>query len=69
MSNRKKWHGGGMYSIVPTRGPAKGVEMYYNRTMALLYNIDPGRIDPKVKPLGLKEMTEVLTSADATLTY
>ncbi len=47
----------------------KGVEMYYNRTMALLYNIDPGRIDPKVKPLGLKEMTEVLTSADATLTY
>lgn len=47
----------------------KGVDMYYNRTMALLYNIDPDHVDPTLRPLGLEEMTELLTSADATLVY
>ncbi len=41
----------------------KGVKLYYNRTMALLYNIHPETIDSSLTPLGLKEMTALLTSA------
>ena len=31
MSNRKKWYGGGIYSITPTRGPGKGAEVFYGK--------------------------------------
>jgi hypothetical protein len=47
----------------------KGVELYYNRTMALLYQIDPERIDARVRPLDLKGMAEQLTGADRVLVY
>ena len=48
---------------------AKGADLYYNGTMAVLYNIGPEQVDPIVRPLGLKDMTELLTSADAILVY
>ncbi len=47
----------------------KGVELYYNRTMALLYNIDPETIDSSLTPLALKEMAALLTSADRSIGY
>ncbi len=47
----------------------KGIEMYYNRTMALLYQIDPSRIDAAVKPLDLKAMARLLTTADRVIAY
>lgn len=47
----------------------KGVAMYYNRTMALLYNIDPKTIDSTLKPLGLKEMTSLLSSSNRVIVY
>ncbi len=48
---------------------SKGVDIYYNRTMAILYNIDLDRVDPTLEPLGLAEMTQLLTSTDAILGY
>ncbi len=47
----------------------KGVKLYYNRTMALLYNIDPVTIDSGLTPLSLKEMTALLTSAGGSISY
>ncbi len=47
----------------------KGIELYYNRTMALLYNIDPETIDSNLTPLTLKEMAALLTSADRSIAY
>ncbi len=47
----------------------KGVKLYYNRTMALLYNIDPKRIDSNLTPLGLKEMTALFGSVDRSIGY
>ncbi len=47
----------------------KVVELYYNRTMALLYNIDPETIDSSLTPLGLKEMTALFASVDRSIGY
>ncbi len=47
----------------------KGVKLYYNRTMALLYNIDPETIDSRLTPLGLKEMTALFGSVDRSIGY
>ncbi len=47
----------------------KGVKLYYNRTMALLYNIDPETIDSNLTPLGLKEMTALFGSVDRSIGY
>ena len=47
----------------------KGVKLYYNRTMALLYNIDPETIDSSVTPLLLKEMTALFASVDRSIGY
>ena len=29
--SQKRWYGGGMYSVTPTRGPSRGVEMFYGK--------------------------------------
>ena len=47
----------------------KGIKLYYNRTMALLYNIDPETVDASVTPLGLKEMTALFGSVDRSIGY
>lgn len=47
----------------------KGVKLYYNRTMALLYNIEPETIDSNVTPLRLKEMTALFASVDRSIGY
>ncbi len=47
----------------------KGVELYYNRTMALLYNIDPATIDASLTPLDLKQMTALFASVDRSIGY
>ncbi len=47
----------------------KGVKLYYNRTMALLYNIDPETIDSSLTPLGLKEMAALFASVDRSIGY
>ena len=47
----------------------RGARLYYSRTMALLYQIDPEQIDPAVSPLGLHEMTQLLVSADTSIAY
>ena len=47
----------------------RGAVMYYNRTMALLYNIDPESLDSVLKPLGLKELLKVLHTDGDYLVY
>ena len=47
----------------------KGVELYYNRTMALLYNIAPETIDSNLTPVGLKEMADLFGSVDRSIGY
>lgn len=47
----------------------RGARLYYNRTMALLYRIEPESVDPAVEPLGLKEMARLLTSPKIYLVY
>lgn len=47
----------------------KGVSIYYNTTMALLYQIDPEDIDPALTPLGLKDMVELLSKPAVYLVY
>lgn len=47
----------------------RGARLYYNRTMALLYDIDPERVDTAVQPLQLKEMARLLSSARTYLVY
>jgi len=46
-----------------------GVEIYGNRTMMLLYNIDPMRIASAVAPIPLDRMVQLFTSADRILVY
>ncbi len=46
-----------------------GVKLYYNRTMALLYNIDPETIDPRLTALGLREMTALFAAVDRSIGY
>ncbi len=46
-----------------------GIKLYYNRTMALLYNIDPETIDPNLTALGLKGMTALFASVERSIGY
>lgn len=41
-----------------------GVEIYGNRTMMRLYEIDPVRVSPVVTPIPLERMVQLFTSAD-----
>jgi len=47
----------------------KGIPLYYNRTMAVLYRIAPEKIDPALKPLGLTDMVQLLSSPAVYLVY
>jgi len=46
-----------------------GVEIYGNRTMMLLYNIDPARVASSVTPIPLAEMVDVFAAADRVIVY
>jgi hypothetical protein len=47
----------------------KGAEIYYNTTMALLYQIDPEQIDHALEPLELQALLQVLTADADYLVY
>lgn len=47
----------------------KGVKLYINKTMTVLYNIDADRIDPALTPVLLKDMVDLFQSADRYLVY
>lgn len=47
----------------------KGVELYANRTMMLLYKIGVDQIEPAVKPVGLKQMVELLENLEVYVAY
>ncbi|MBI3809034.1 MAG: hypothetical protein HY284_01045 [Nitrospirae bacterium] len=47
----------------------RGVEVYGNRTMMLLYKIDPARVASAVTPIPLDRMVQLFTSADRILVY
>jgi hypothetical protein len=44
---------------------SKGVELYYNKTMTVLYKIDESQIHTDVKPLELKGLLQVLSQENA----
>jgi hypothetical protein len=46
-----------------------GVEIYGNRTMMLLYKIDPARVASAVNPIGLDRMVQLFDSADRIIVY
>lgn len=46
-----------------------GVEIYGNRTMMLLYKIDPARVASAVTPIPLDRMVQLFTSADRIIVY
>ncbi len=46
-----------------------GVEIYGNRTMMLLYNIDPARVAALVTPILLGKMVDLFASADRVIVY
>jgi hypothetical protein len=46
-----------------------GVNMYGNRTMMLLYNIDLQDVAPEVTPIALNQMVELFHSADRIVVY
>ncbi len=46
-----------------------GVEIYGNRTMMVLYKIDPARVAAAVTPIPLDRMLQLFTSADRTIVY
>ncbi len=46
-----------------------GVEIYGNRTMMLLYKIDPARVASAVTPIPLDRMVELFNSADHIIVY
>lgn len=48
---------------------SKGVELYANRTMMLLYKIGENEIEMAATPVGLKQMVEILKSADVYMAY
>lgn len=48
---------------------SKGVEIYGNKTMMLLYNIDPSKTEPAVVPIDLEKMVELFNAADRTIVY
>lgn len=46
-----------------------GVEIYGNRTMMLLYQIDPSRVAPVVTPVPLDRIVQLFDSADRIIVY
>ena len=46
-----------------------GVEIYGNRTMMVLYKIDPARVASAVTPIPLERMVQLVTSADRIFVY
>ena len=46
-----------------------GVEIYGNRTMMLLYQIDPARVVSSVTPVPLDRMVQLFDSADRIIVY
>ncbi|MGH7204629.1 MAG: hypothetical protein ACREI2_00310 [Nitrospiraceae bacterium] len=46
-----------------------GVEIYGNRTMMLLYNIDPARTASSVTPIPLERMVQLFREADRVIVY
>ncbi len=46
-----------------------GVEIYGNRTMMLLYNIDPGRVAASVTPIPLNKIVDLFASVDRVIVY
>lgn len=48
---------------------AKGVELYANRTMMLLYKIGEDEIEQAVTPIGLKKMVELFAVPDVYVVY
>ncbi|MEP6601960.1 MAG: hypothetical protein ABJB49_09125 [Nitrospirota bacterium] len=46
-----------------------GVEIYGNRTMMVLYNIDPERVAPSVAPVPLGKMVQLFEAADRMIVY
>ena len=46
-----------------------GVEIYGNRTMLLLYQIDPARVASTVTPVPLDRMVQLFASADRLIVY
>ncbi|MHC9064802.1 hypothetical protein ACYX34_19230 [Nitrospira sp. CMX1] len=46
-----------------------GVEIYGNRTMMLLYNVDPARVAASVTPIPLAKMVDLFASADRVIVY
>ncbi|MEW6247962.1 MAG: hypothetical protein AB1555_14785 [Nitrospirota bacterium] len=46
-----------------------GVEIYGNRTMMLLYKIDPARVAPAVSPILLDRMVQLFSEADRVIVY
>jgi len=47
----------------------KGVEIYGNQTMMLLYNLDLSKVSPAVSPISLQEMVELFASAEKIIVY
>jgi len=47
----------------------KGVQLFANRTMMLLYKIGEDDIEPAVVPVGLEKMVEIIESADVYVAY
>jgi hypothetical protein len=45
------------------------VELYANRTMMLLYKIGENEIEKAATPVGLKQMTEIMSKADVYVAY
>ncbi len=48
---------------------AKGVELYANRTMMLLYKIGENEIEQAATPIGLKKIVELLEHRDVYVAY
>lgn len=48
---------------------SKGVEIYYNSTMALLYKIPPEKIDRALQPVSLTKMLEILKTNGTYIVY
>ena len=46
-----------------------GVKLYINRTMMLLYKIEPEEIDSSLDPIGLTKMIELMEHADVYAAY
>lgn len=61
------WHNyGGYFDYLKDK---LGVEIYGNRTMMLLDQIDPARVASSVTPIPLAKMVELFASADRVIVY